>query len=142
MRILSLSFFIISAALPLAAADPAGFIYWPQGVPPPGSPSGAKFDNHGLGISHRDHDGLAEVHENQTDIVVVQKGEATLVAGGELVDPKTLRPGELQGSSIKDGVRKSLTAGDVVHIPAGMPHQFFLGTGKQITYFVVKVNKP
>jgi hypothetical protein len=142
MRILSIFCLIIAAGLPLVAADPPGFIYWPGGVPPANGPKGAKFDNHGLGISSRDHDGLAEVHENQTDIVVVQKGEATLVAGGELVDSKTIRPGELQGSSIKDGVRKNLSAGDVVHIPAGMPHQFFLEAGKQITYFVVKVNKP
>ena len=142
MRILSLFYLMISAGLPLVAADPTGFIYWPGGVPPANGPQGAKFDNHGLGISSRDHDGLAEVHENQTDIVVVQKGEATLVAGGELVDSKTIRPGEWQGSSIKDGVKKNLSAGDVVHIPAGMPHQFFVGAGKQITYFVVKVNKP
>ena len=142
MRILALSFFIASAVWPLAAADPPGFIYWSGGVPPANGPKGAKFDNHGLGISHRDHDGLAEIHENQTDIVVVQKGEATLVAGGELVDSKTIRPGELQGSSIRDGIKKNLSAGDIVHIPAGMPHQFFLEPGKQITYFVVKVNKP
>jgi mannose-6-phosphate isomerase-like protein (cupin superfamily) len=117
-------------------------VYWPQGVPPASGAKGAKFDNHGLGVSHRDHSGLAEVHENQTDIMVIQKGEATLIAGGELVEGKTIRPGELQGSSIKDGVKKTLSSGDVVHIPPGMPHQFLLEPGKQITYFVVKVNKP
>jgi mannose-6-phosphate isomerase-like protein (cupin superfamily) len=126
----------------LRAADPAGFVYWPKGAPPAEGPKGAKFDNHGLGISHRDKDGLAEVHENQTDIMVVQNGEATLEVGGEVVNPKTIRPGEIQGTAIKDGVKKSLAAGDVVHIPAGMPHQFFLEPGKKITYFVVKVNKP
>jgi mannose-6-phosphate isomerase-like protein (cupin superfamily) len=142
MRIRPVSFLMIWATLPLVAADPPGFVYWPGGVPPANGPKGAKFDNHGLGITSRDHDGLAEVHENQTDIVVVQKGEATLVAGGELVDSKTIRPGELQGSAIKDGIRKNLSAGDIIHIPAGMPHQFLLEGGKQITYFVVKVNKP
>ena len=142
VRVLTILLLITSATWPHVAADPAGFVYWPGGIPPANGPKGAKFDNHGLGISSRDHDGLAEVHENQTDIIVVQKGEATLVAGGELVDAKTIRPGELQGSSIKDGVKKSLSPGDIVHIPAGMPHQFFLEPGKQITYFVVKVNKP
>ena len=53
---------------------------------------------------------------------------------------KTETPGEIRGASIKNGVRKSVSAGDVVHIPAKMPHQFFLEPGKQITYFVVKVN--
>ena len=125
-----------------AAADPPGFVYWPKGVPPASGPKGAKFDNHGLGITKRDKNGLAEVHENQADIVVIQSGEATLIVGGELVDGKTIRPGEMQGASIKDGVSQALSPGDIVHIPAGMPHQFSLQPGKQITYFVVKVTKP
>ncbi len=125
-----------------AADNPSGFVYWPGGKPPAEGPKGAKFENHALGISHRDKDGLAEVHENQTDIMVIQSGEATLEVGGELVDGKTIRPGELQGASIKDGVKKTLSPGDIVHIPYGMPHQMFLESGKQITYFVVKVNKP
>jgi mannose-6-phosphate isomerase-like protein (cupin superfamily) len=133
---------IIGLSFILRAADPAGFVYWQKGVPPADGPKGAKFDNHGLGISHRDKSGLAEVHENQTDIMVIQNGEATLEVGGEVTNPKTIRPGEIQGTAIKDGVKKSLGSGDVVHIPAGMPHQFFLEPGKQITYFVVKVNKP
>jgi uncharacterized RmlC-like cupin family protein len=35
-----------------------------------------------------------------------------------------------------------VSAGDVVHIPAGVPHQFFVQPGKQVTYFVVKVDNP
>lgn len=139
---LKYSFLIFILIWPLAAADPPGFVYWPKGVPPASGSKGAKFDNHGLGISHRDHSGLAEVHENQTDIMVVQGGEATLIVGGELVSSKTIRPGELQGESIKGGVKKTLSPGDIVHVPPGMPHQFVLDPGKQITYFVVKVNKP
>jgi uncharacterized RmlC-like cupin family protein len=123
------------------AGEPSGFVFWPKGVPPADAKT-AKFDNHGLSISHRDKDGVAELHEKQTDIVVVQSGEATLVVGGELVDGKATGPGELRASSIKNGVRKTLSAGDLFHVPAGMPHQFFVPAGKQITYFVVKVDKP
>jgi len=123
------------------AADPAGFVYWPKGVPA-GDPKSAKFDNHALSVSHRDKDGVAELHEKQTDIVVVQSGGATLVVGGELVDRKESGPGEIRGTSIRDGVSHKLAAGDVFHIPAGMPHQFFVPAGQQITYFVVKVDKP
>lgn len=131
----------VSTIAALSAADPGGLVYWPKGVPPEGGPKGAKFDNHSLGISHRDKDGVAEVHENQTDIMVVQSGEATLLLAGEVVDLKTVSPGELRGASIRNGVRKTLSAGDIVHVPAGMPHQFLLEPGKQITYFVVKVDK-
>lgn len=126
----------------LTAADPAGFVYWPKGVPPAGAAKGAKFDNHGLSVSHREKDGVAEVHEGQADIMVIQTGEATLMVGGEVVSPKTESPGEIRGPSIRNGVKKSVAAGDVVHIPVGMPHQFFVAPGKQITYFVVKVSKP
>jgi mannose-6-phosphate isomerase-like protein (cupin superfamily) len=128
-------------ALLVQAEEPAGFVFWPKGIPS-GDPKSAKFENHALSVSHRDKDGVAELHEKQADIVVVQSGEATLVVGGELVDRKGSGPNEFRGSSIKDGVSNKLSAGDVFRVPAGMPHQFFVPAGKQITYFVVKVDKP
>jgi mannose-6-phosphate isomerase-like protein (cupin superfamily) len=126
---------------PMLAADPAGFVIWPKGVPP-AEGKGAKFANHGLSVSHRDKDGIPELHEKQTDVFVIQSGEAALLVGGEVVGRKTSGPGEIRGSSIKNGVRKNVSAGDVVHIPAGVPHQFFVQPGKQVTYFVVKVDNP
>ena len=126
----------------LLAADPPGFVIWPKGVPPADAKGASKFANHGLSISHRDKNGIPELHEKQTDIFVIQSGEATLLVGGEVVGRKVSGPGEIRGTSIKDGVRKNVSAGDVVHIPAGVPHQFFLEPGKQITYFVVKVDNP
>jgi mannose-6-phosphate isomerase-like protein (cupin superfamily) len=128
--------------LPALAADPAGFVLWPKGTPPGGAKQGAKFANHGLSVSHREGNGIPELHEKQTDIFVVESGEATLLVGGEVVGRKTVSPGEIRGASISGGVKKNLSAGDVVHIPAGIPHQFFLEPGKQITYFVVKVDNP
>src|ERR1700761_5823380 len=89
---------------PAFAADPAGFLYWHNGAPADGGPKTAKFENHGLSIPHRDKSGQGEVHQNQTDIMVIQSGEATITVGGELVDGKTTRPGELLGTSIKGGV--------------------------------------
>ena len=126
-------------AAALLAADPKGLIYWPKGVAPSGSPP-AKYDTHALSLSHRDKNGLAEVHQNQTDVFFVQSGEATLMLGGEVESPKTTGPGEIQGVAIKNGVKRSLSPGDVVNIPAGTPHQFFVEPGKQIVYSVVKVN--
>jgi len=135
LRILTLSLCVLPL---LIAADPAGFVMWPGGKAPGGK--GAKFENHALSVSHREKSGIPEMHEKQTDIFVVQSGEAVLLVGGEIEGAKTDSPGEIRGVSIKNGVRKNLSAGDVVHIPAKMPHQFFLDPGKQITYFVVKVD--
>ena len=124
----------------LLAADSPGVIYWPKGVAPAGSAQNAKYETHALSLSHRDKNGLAEVHQNQTDVMFIQSGEAVLELGGEVENPKTTGPGEIQGTAIKNGVKKNLSPGDVIDIPAGTPHQFFVEPGKQIVYSVVKVN--
>ena len=93
-------------------------------------------------IAHREGDGQAELHEKQADLFVVASGEATLVYGGEVVSPKTTEPNEVRGPSIKGGEKKALAAGDVVHIPAKVPHQLLLPAGKEFTYFVLKVDTP
>jgi quercetin dioxygenase-like cupin family protein len=53
----------------------------------------------------------------------------------------TTGPNEIQGSGIKDGVKHEVGPGDVIEIPAGVPHQFFLAPGTQIAYLLVKVVK-
>ena len=102
----------------------------------------ANFGNHLTMIAHREADGTAEIHETQADVFFVHSGTATLVFGGEVPDAKTTAPGELRGPTIKGGERKPLGPGDVVHIPARIPHQLLVPAGKEFTYFVVKVDTP
>jgi len=83
---------------------------------------------------------VAELHEKVTDLFVVQSGEATIVVGGNIIDSRTTAPGEVRGSRIEGGSRHPVAAGDIVHIPANTPHWMLLDSGKQITYFVVKVD--
>jgi len=97
------------------------------------------FGNHSTMIAHREGPGMVEIHEVMTDVFVVESGEAMLVVGGEPENVKTVGPGEMRGSSVKGGERRKLGAGDIVHIPAKMPHQLLLAPGKQFTYFVLKV---
>ena len=47
----------------------------------------------------------------------------------------------MRGASVKGGTRQELKAGDVVHIPAGTPHQMLVAAGNTVTYFVVKVQE-
>jgi mannose-6-phosphate isomerase-like protein (cupin superfamily) len=98
------------------------------------------FGNHSFMVAHREGNGQAELHETQNDVFFVQSGRATLVVGGTVVGPKSVAPHEIRGSSISGGTQKALGPGDVVHIPAGIPHQLFLDTGTQFTYFVVKID--
>ena len=98
------------------------------------------FGNHGFMLAHREGNGQAELHETQHDVFFVKSGEAILVIGGTVADPKTVAPHEIRGSSINGGDRRMLGAGDVVRIQAGTPHRLLVEAGKQFTYFVVKID--
>jgi mannose-6-phosphate isomerase-like protein (cupin superfamily) len=100
----------------------------------------ANYGNHHVEIAHREATGSAELHETQNDIFFIVSGEATLIQGGTLVDPKTTEPHEVEGKSISGGTSTKLAAGDVVHIAFKVPHQLVVEKGKQVTYFVVKID--
>lgn len=100
----------------------------------------ATYDNHLVGISHREADGSAELHETQTDIFIVEGGQATLIVGGTMVAPKTVQPHEIRGTSITGGSMHPLVPGDIVHIPAGVPHQLKIASGQKFTYAVIKID--
>jgi hypothetical protein len=117
----------IAFACSAALAQDGGITVWKNGMPPGGITEKKDFGDHLLEISHREVDGKAELHKVKADVIVIQTGKATLVTGGEVIDPKDTGPNEIQGSGIE--------------IPAGVPHQFFVAPGTQITYLVVKVVK-
>ena len=99
----------------------------------------ARYGNHYTMLAFRNATGSAEVHEHEADIFIVESGEATLVTGGKLVHGHMQKPGEIRGTSIDGGERHPLGTGDVIHIPAGVPHQLLIEKGKPFAYFVVKV---
>ena len=82
-------------------------------------------------VAHREGSGLAEIHDTQADIMVISKGEITMVYGGTIVDGKNTGPGETRGPAIKGGTEVKLGPGDVLHIPAKVPHQMKLDPGKR-----------
>ncbi|MFN0170398.1 MAG: cupin domain-containing protein [Bryobacteraceae bacterium] len=88
--------------------------------------------------SRREAPGMAEIHERDTDIVHVLEGSAMLVTGGTATAPHTIAPEEIRGAAIAGGERRRIARGDVVVIPAGVPHQF-LDVQAPLLYYVVKV---
>jgi mannose-6-phosphate isomerase-like protein (cupin superfamily) len=99
----------------------------------------ADFGDHRFRFLYRDADGFPEQHDNIVDVVFVQSGEGTLQLGGTMVDKKaTGGTGEFVGSRLEGGSRHPLGAGDVIHIPATVPHAFLVPKGKHITYVLVK----
>jgi len=97
------------------------------------------FANEYFLLAHREADGLAEWHETEVDVFLVQSGSATLIVGGTMPNAETVAPHEKRGAAIQGGVRQKLAAGDIVRIPARTAHQLLLDGGREFSYFVVKV---
>ena len=150
----TLAIALLMAAAASSASEPAGFNLWKStdlanverkltsemGAQKIAMQVLASYGNHSCMIAHRNADGEAELHETQNDVFFVHSGEGTLVIGGKVVKPHTTAPHEVRGPSIEGGERRTLTPGDIVHIPVKIPHQMLVAPGHQITYFVVKIN--
>ena len=49
--------------------------------------------------------------------------------------------GETRGTSIDGGAPQELRAGDVAHVPAGLPHQMLVAADKTVTCLVMKIQE-
>jgi mannose-6-phosphate isomerase-like protein (cupin superfamily) len=121
---------------------PPGVIHWANGTPPQGLQYKQSFGDHTLYGYHREKSGAIEDHDFQDDVFLMEKGAADFLVGGTGVGMHVSGKGEQQGSSIDGATRVHLTAGDVITIPAGMPHQFVFKPGDQMDYFIIKIVKP
>ena len=105
---------------------------------------GALFDgkdrNYTVMTAHREKSGPAtvELHVRDTDVFYIVDGSATFVTGGKMLDSKNTGPNEVRGTSIEGGDTRELNKGDVIIIPAGVPH-WFKEIKSTFNYFVVKV---
>ena len=99
----------------------------------------AEYPGHCAMLSFRSRSGMAEVHENFADLFYVLEGRATMVTGGTLAGARTTNPGEIRGDSVEGGARQEMRPGDVLHIPAGLPHQVLVAGENTITSMVFKI---
>jgi len=91
-------------------------------------------------VVSRDRAGEVEIHDKETDTFYVLDGSATLVTGGTMAGGKVTAPNQRRGKDITGGEIHRLTKGDVIVIPAGIPH-WFKEVPQSINYYVVKVIK-
>ena len=139
--------------VPVFATDPASFALWraaelkqrdealSKKVGPDHSAREtlADYGDHRFRLLYRDADGVPEQHDTIVDVVMVQSGEGTLLLGGRMINPRASSgAGEYLGTGIEGGERHALAAGDIIHIPAKIPHSFLVPAGKHITYVLVK----
>jgi mannose-6-phosphate isomerase-like protein (cupin superfamily) len=97
--------------------------------------------NHKFEILRRDGSGAGELHQNWTDIFIVQGGEGTILHGGTIEDSKDTGNGEIRGPRHVGGKSQKVSAGDVLVIPPGVAHQTIVEPGKFFFTLIVKVQR-
>jgi mannose-6-phosphate isomerase-like protein (cupin superfamily) len=93
-------------------------------------------------LVRRDTSGAPERHARWTDVILVQAGTATVLVGGTLSGQHLESPGEERGGTIAGAEVRTVGAGDLLVIPAGLPHQVQVGSGGSVRYVVVKAPEP
>jgi mannose-6-phosphate isomerase-like protein (cupin superfamily) len=101
----------------------------------------ADYGSHALRLNARTTSGGGEIHAHYDDVMLVTEGKATLITGGTVIDPHTGSDGETRGSGIQNGIVQTISVGDIVHIPAGTPHQLVVASGTTYSYVVIKVRE-
>jgi glc operon protein GlcG len=113
----------------------------------PNAELAAKFETGGLLLDtpaykvdagRRTAPGEVEFHQHVADIMHVVQGRATVVTGGQMVDQRPVGPGEVRARAVEGGTSHDLAEGDVLVVPAGVPHQF-VAVSDPFLYFVAKV---
>ena len=79
------------------------------------------------------------VHAKKSDFMLIQDGEGTYMSGGELVNgkPGGEDAGDMRGEAIHGGVSRVLKPGDVMYVPAGIPHGF-VETKDHVTFVMLR----
>jgi len=97
--------------------------------------------NHYFSVLHRSGYSYAESHDVKNDIYVVIAGAGTLLLGGEMQQKLEVpgRPGEWRSPKVKGGKKYPLVKGDLINVPAKVPHQWLLSDDESISYVIVKV---
>ena len=102
--------------------------------------SGDWKDKYAVAVVVADHNmGTAEVHEKSVDTWRVLSGSAKFILGGKLKDPTSSKPGEWRSDVIEGGEEIEVSEGDVIDVPAGVPHQLDAANSR-IELLIVKIN--
>ena len=74
-----------------------------------------------VGLEYRTAKGIASVHKNDGELMLVLEGQGVIVAGGTVVNPKDLGA-NIDGDAIAGGVDHHMKKGDWIFVPKGLPH--------------------
>ena len=89
-------------------------------------------------VLRRTESGEVEVHDALDDLFIIRSGRANITTGGSVAGNREVSTGEWRGGTISGATTRSLVPGDVLRIPAGVPHRVIVGDGEQIEYLAIK----
>jgi len=81
--------------------------------------------------------GKPAVHPDQAEYAIVLAGAGTLISGGTLDVSRMVKPDLTEGDRIVGGTARRLAPGDVILVPAGVPHWFGI-TGDRLVLLGTK----
>ena len=79
-----------------------------------------------------------EVHARWDDLVIVRSGTGAIEIGDSLVGSRYRAPGERIGGKFTKSWQIVVRVGDMVRIPAAVPHAFIVSGTEPLEYLVIK----
>jgi mannose-6-phosphate isomerase-like protein (cupin superfamily) len=140
-KLISLSVLLFAAVVTLGGGVPAAVHYISHDkVTEVMSKGGPIVSDPGLVVlAQRRGAGEVELHEHTNHVFVMVEGEATLVVGGTMVDPRRTAPDQMRAASVQGGTTYHMSKGDVITIPAKTPHWFKEVPTKSVAYYAVNI---
>jgi uncharacterized RmlC-like cupin family protein len=86
----------------------------------------------------RDQPGEIELHTAQNDVLVAHDGRARVLIGDKVEGAHEVSPGEWRGGKMSGAHSYSMAPGDVLWIPAGLPHQVIVPAHGSFNYLAMK----
>ena len=83
-----------------------------------------------------------EVHADWDDVLIFQSGLGTLRFGGRLIGARSLADTERRGGKLDNELITQVGPGDVLRVPAGVPHQIEPLGDAPLVYLVMKLKAP
>jgi mannose-6-phosphate isomerase-like protein (cupin superfamily) len=85
----------------------------------------------------RDQTGDAEVHMKMNDTIIIERGTGKFRVGGTITGNHEIQPTEWRGGVMTGSREYTVSVGDLLVIPAGVPHQAIVTSGT-LMYLAIK----
>lgn len=82
-----------------------------------------------------------EVHARWDDIIIVRSGRGAIELGEATTGGRTIAGGEHRGGTLVKPSRLVVKPGDVVRVPAAVPHAFVADSAAPLELMIIKVRK-